>query len=301
MNSEKMNQFIRSVKLNRDKIENFNKYPFNLPIIKNLDKIEFHPNVTFIVGENGCGKSTILEAIAVSYGFNPEGGTKNFNFSTKETHSCLYDFITIVKGVKKPRDGFFLRAESFYNVATNIDELNLENSYGGKSLHKRSHGEAFFSLIMNKFTGNSLYILDEPEAALSPTRQMSLISRIDELVKQGSQFIIATHSPILMAYPNSVIYQIKEDIQRVKYEDSENYNITREFLNNYKYEKLLTIGNLSKYISSKVKAESEHFYDNESCKKYIFDKIKEGYILIKGSRSNKLEELLYNVNDKKKA
>lgn len=234
MNSEKMNQFIRSVKLNRYKIENFNKYPFNLPIIKNLDKIEFHPNVTFIVGENGCGKSTILEAIAVSYGFNPEGGTKNFNFSTKETHSCLYDFITIVKGVKKPRDGFFLRAESFYNVATNIDELNLENSYGGKSLHKRSHGEAFFSLIMNKFTGNSLYILDEPEAALSPTRQMSLISRIDELVKQGSQFIIATHSPILMAYPNSVIYQIKEDIQRVKYEDSENYNITREFLNNYK-------------------------------------------------------------------
>ena len=234
MNSEKMNQFIRSVKLNRDKIENFNKYPFNLPIIKNLDKIEFHPNVTFIVGENGCGKSTILEAIAVSYGFNPEGGTKNFNFSTKETHSCLYDFITIVKGVKKPRDGFFLRAESFYNVATNIDELNLENSYGGKFLHKRSHGEAFFSLIMNKFTGNSLYILDEPEAALSPTRQMSLISRIDELVKQGSQFIIATHSPILMAYPNSVIYQIKEDIQRVKYEDSENYNITREFLNNYK-------------------------------------------------------------------
>ena len=229
-----MNQFIRSIKLNTDKIQSFDEYPFNLPIIKNLDKIKFHPNVTFIVGENGCGKSTILEAIAVSYGFNPEGGTKNFNFSTKETHSCLYDFITIVKGVKKPRDGFFLRAESFYNVATNIDELNLENSYGGKSLHKRSHGEAFFSLIMNKFTGNSLYILDEPEAALSPTRQMSLISRIDELVKQGSQFIIATHSPILMAYPNSVIYQIKEDIQKVKYEDSENYNITKEFLNNYK-------------------------------------------------------------------
>lgn len=241
MNSQKMNQFIRSVKLNRDKVENFDEYPFSLPIIKNLDKIEFHPSVTFIVGENGCGKSTILESIAVSYGFNPEGGTKNFNFSTNDTHSCLHDFITIVKGVKKPKDGFFLRAESFYNVATNIDELNSEspsysfmNSYGGKSLHKRSHGEAFFSLIMNKFTGNSLYILDEPEAALSPTRQMSLISRIDELVKQGSQFIIATHSPILMAYPNSFIYQIKEDIQKVKYEDSENYNITREFLNNYK-------------------------------------------------------------------
>ena len=133
-----------------------------------------------------------------------------------------------------PKDGFFLRAESFYNVATNIDELNLQSSYGGKSLHKRSHGEAFFSLIMNKFTGNSVYILDEPEAALSPIRQMSLISRIDELVKKGSQFIIATHSPILMAYPNSIIYEIKEDIQKVKYEDSENYNITKEFLNNYK-------------------------------------------------------------------
>lgn len=229
-----MNQFIRSIKLNTDKIQSFDEYPFNLPIIKNLDKIKFHPNVTFIVGENGSGKSTILEAIAAAYGFNPEGGTKNFNFSTNDTHSCLYDFITLVKGVKMPKDGFFLRAESFYNVATNIDELNLQNSYGGKSLHKRSHGEAFFSLIMNKFTGNSVYILDEPEAALSPIRQMSLISRIDELVKKGSQFIIATHSPILMAYPNSIIYEIKEDIQKVKYEDSENYNITKEFLNNYK-------------------------------------------------------------------
>lgn len=229
-----MNQFIRSIKLNTDKIQSFDEYPFNLPIIKNLDKIKFHPNVTFIVGENGSGKSTILEAIAAAYGFNPEGGTKNFNFSTNDTHSCLYDFITLVKGVKMPKDGFFLRAESFYNVATNIDELNLQSSYGGKSLHKRSHGEAFFSLIMNKFTGNSVYILDEPEAALSPIRQMSLISRIDELVKKGSQFIIATHSPILMAYPNSIIYEIKEDIQKVKYEDSENYNITKEFLNNYK-------------------------------------------------------------------
>ena len=236
-----MNQFIRSIKLNTDKIQSFDEYPFNLPIIKNLDKIKFHPNVTFIVGENGSGKSTILEAIAAAYGFNPEGGTKNFNFSTNDTHSCLYDFITLVKGVKMPKDGFFLRAESFYNVATNIDELNLQspsysfmNSYGGKSLHKISHGEAFFSLIMNKFTGNSVYILDEPEAALSPIRQMSLISRIDELVKKGSQFIIATHSPILMAYPNSIIYEIKEDIQKVKYEDSENYNITKEFLNNYK-------------------------------------------------------------------
>ncbi|WP_455543625.1 AAA family ATPase [Intestinibacter sp.] len=240
MNGKKINQFIRSIKLNKDKIESFEEYPFNLPIIKNLDKLKFHPNVTFIVGENGSGKSTILEAIATSYGFNPEGGTKNFNFSTNETHSCLYDFINLVKGVKRPKDGFFLRAESFYNVATNIDELDKEipgnflDNYGGKSLHKISHGEAFFALIINKFRGDSIYILDEPEAALSPIRQMSLISRIDELVKEGSQFIIATHSPILMSYPDSFIYEIKDSIELVKYEDSENYKITKDFLNNYK-------------------------------------------------------------------
>ncbi|MBU5336561.1 AAA family ATPase [Intestinibacter bartlettii] len=240
MNEKNINQFIRSIKLNKDKVKSFNEYPFNLPVIKYLDKLKFHPNVTFIVGENGSGKSTILEAIATSYGFNPEGGTKNFNFSTNDTHSCLYDFITLVKGVKKPKDGFFLRAESFYNVATNIDELareipgNFLERYGGKSLHEISHGESFFALIINKFTGNSIYILDEPEAALSPIRQMSLISRIDQLVKQGSQFIIATHSPILMAYPNSFIYEIKDNIELVEYEESENYKITKDFLNNYK-------------------------------------------------------------------
>ena len=242
-----MNQFIRSIKLNKDKVENFDEYPFNLPIIKNLDKIKFHSNVTFIVGENGSGKSTILEAIAVSYGFNPEGGTRNFNFSTSETHSCLYDFITVVKGVKRPRDGFFLRAESFYNVATNIDELNsvspsynFMNSYGGKSLHKRSHGEAFFSLIMNKFTGNSIYILDEPEAALSPTRQMSLISRIDDLVKEGSQFIIATHSPILISYINGEILDLNNNFEKIKYEDTDIYQTYKMYLSDpYKMQERL--------------------------------------------------------------
>ena len=240
MNGRKIDQFIRGVRLDRDKVESFDKYPFSLRAVREMDRIVFHPNVTFIVGENGSGKSTILEAIATAYGFNPEGGTKNFNFSTSDTHSCLYDFITVVKGAKMPKDGFFLRAESFYNVATNIDELSKEipgdflKSYGGKLLHDVSHGESFFALIMNKFGKNGLYILDEPEAALSPIRQMSLISRMDELVKGGSQFIIATHSPILMAYPKSFIYKIKENIERVSYEESENYNITKDFLNNYK-------------------------------------------------------------------
>ena len=231
------NQYLRSVELKRDKIDFFSGYPFCLPIIKNLSNLEFHPKVTFIVGENGSGKSTILEAIAAAYGFNPEGGTINFSFSTNSTHSELYNYIRIIKGVKRPKDGFFLRAESFYNLASNIDELDREvpgllKSYGGQSLHHQSHGESFFSVFMNRFSGRGLYILDEPEAALSPSRQMSMISRIHDLVGQDSQFIIATHSPIIMAYPDAFIYEIKNGIKQVKYEETENYQITKSFLNN---------------------------------------------------------------------
>lgn len=240
-------QYIRDVKLNKDKIENKNKYPFCLPVIKNLNKLEFHHKVTFLVGENGSGKSTLLEAIAVNYGFNPEGGSKNFNFSTCDSHSELHEYIILSKGFKKPKQGFFLRAESLYNVASNIDELDtggrggkIIDSYGGVSLHKQSHGESFLSIFLNKFSRNGIYILDEPEAALSPARQMAVLTRLNELVNQGCQFIIATHSPILMAYPDSVIYEIKEDkISKVKYEESENYQITQDFLN-YK-EKFLNI------------------------------------------------------------
>ncbi|KNY29438.1 AAA family ATPase [Pseudobacteroides cellulosolvens] len=239
MGLENINQYIRSAELRNDKITSFDRYPFCLPMVKSLKEMKFHPNVTFIVGENGSGKSTILEAIAVAYGFNPEGGTKNFNFSTASTHSDLYDFIRIVKGVKRPRNGFFLRAESLYNVASNIDKLDKEfsgpkiiDSYGGRSLHEQSHGESFLAIFMNKFTGNGLYILDEPEAALSPTRQMTMISRMHELVEKGSQFLIATHSPIIMAYPNSIIYEIKEELKVVKYEETEHYQVTKAFLNN---------------------------------------------------------------------
>jgi len=234
-----IDQYIRSAELRNDKITSFDRYPFCLPIVKGLKGMKFHPNVTFIVGENGSGKSTLLEAIAVAYGFNPEGGTKNFNFSTASTHSDLHDFIRIVKGVKRPRNGFFLRAESLYNVASNIDKLDKDfcgpkiiDSYGGRSLHEQSHGESFLAIFMNKFLGNGLYILDEPEAALSPTRQMTLISRMHELVENGSQFIIATHSPIIMAYPNSIIYEVKEELKVVKYEETEHYQVTKAFLNN---------------------------------------------------------------------
>jgi len=235
------NQYLRSMELKRDNVESFLKYPFCLPIIKNLSSLDFHPKVTFIVGENGSGKSTILEAIATACGFNPEGGTINFNFSSMNTHSELYKYIKLVKGLKKPNNGFFLRAESFYNFATNIDELDREepgkypgiiSSYGGRSLHKLSHGESFFALFMNRFGSNGLYILDEPEAALSPSRQMSMLTRIHELVNLGCQFIISTHSPIIMAYPESTIYEIKDKIEVVKYEETENYQIMKNFINN---------------------------------------------------------------------
>jgi len=232
MNSMKYNQFLRHVELYREKIQSFSEYPYCLSAIKDLSILEFHPKVTYIVGENGTGKSTILEAIAVAYGFNPEGGTRNFNFSTKDTHSDLHENLKLVKGVKRPDDGFFLRAESFYNMATNIDEINASGSYGGVSLHSQSHGESFLSVIRNRFGGNGLYILDEPEAALSPSRQMSLLVIMHELIQKGSQFIIATHSPIIMSYPDSIIYELSGGIKKVTYKDTEHYKITKAFLNN---------------------------------------------------------------------
>lgn len=233
-----IDQYIRSVKLNRGEVPSYAKYPYSLPAIRNLFELKLHPNVTFIVGENGTGKSTILEAIATAYGFNPEGGTKNFNFSSMDTHSNLYNHLKLIKGIKQPNDGFFLRAESFYNVASNIDELDkgagpkIIDSYGGISLHNQSHGESFLSLFLEKFRGKGIYILDEPEAALSPSRQMTILTRINELVQQESQFIIATHSPIIMAYPNALIYEIKKDINVVKYEETEHYQIMKSFMNN---------------------------------------------------------------------
>lgn len=212
-------------------------YPFTLPVIKNLTKLTFHPQVTFLIGDNGAGKSTLLEAIAVAMGFNAEGGSKNFNFNTKETHSELHEYIKVTKGLNLPRDGFFLRAETFYNVATEVDNLEYGSSviYGGKSLHKQSHGESFITLIENRFRGNGLYILDEPEAALSPFNQLKFISLIQKLINKNSQFIIATHSPIILGYPNVDIYTIdQEGINKTDYEDTQIYQLTKQFLNNRK-------------------------------------------------------------------
>ena len=218
-------------------------YLRDIPAISHLMKdkfIELSKNITFFVGENGSGKSTLLEAIAVNFGFNAEGGSRNFAFSTNSTHSDLYKNIRLAKGLR-PKDGFFLRAESFYNAASYIDELDREapsfhkliDSYGGISLHNQSHGESFLALVQNRFGDNGLYILDEPEAALSPMRIMTLMVEIDRLRRAGSQFIIATHSPILLTMPDSEIFEFSENgISKVHYKDTEHYQITRNFLEN---------------------------------------------------------------------
>lgn len=234
-------QYLSRVSLKVDEVPSFDRYPFSLPSVRHLEALEFHPKVTFFIGENGSGKSTLLEAIAVACGFNPEGGSKNFGFSTRESHSALCRYLRLARGIKKPKDGFF--SESFFNVATEIERLDSEpapsppviDSYGGASLHEQSHGESFLALLMERFGRNGLYLLDEPEAALSPQRQLCVLSRLHDLIQQGSQFVIATHSPILMAYPDAYIYEFSgQGIERVQYFETEHYRVTHDFLVNPK-------------------------------------------------------------------
>lgn len=232
--------FLSAVHLDRNQISSFDRYPFNLPAVSALHTLKIHPAVTFLVGENGSGKSTLLEATAVALGLNPEGGSKNFNFATRASHSELTDALVLHKTLRKPRDLYFLRAESFFNVATEIERLDDEiakaprliDSYGGKSLHEQSHGESFFALFRHRFGAGGLYLLDEPEAALSPMRQMSFLCMLHEYVTNGSQFVIATHSPLIMSYPNSKTYVLGgPQIIETPYEDTEHFRITRDFLN----------------------------------------------------------------------
>ena len=233
------NLYVRGIRIKQIEEDSYYKYLPAIKYIMDMDELKFNSNVTFLVGENGIGKSTLIEAIAVAMGFNPEGGTKNFSFSTNDSHSGLYNYLTVIKGIKRPMDGFFLRTESMYNAASYIDELDddpeggapIRLSYGGKSLHNQSHGESFLSVVENRFGGKGIYILDEPEAALSPARLLRLMRNIKELVDNDSQFIIATHSPILMAFPGAEVLELSDEgITSISYKDTEHYIVTKRFL-----------------------------------------------------------------------
>lgn len=213
------------------------EYFKDIAVFRKGFSLDLHPNVTFLVGENGSGKSTLLEALAIGMGMNPEGGSRNYNFSYQATHSSMHEHVTLVKGIKRPKDTFFLRAESFYNLASEMDRLALFGSdamyvrqFGSRSLHEVSHGESFLALMNHRLRARGLYFFDEPEAALSPQGQMSFLVRLHELVQQGAQCVIATHSPIIMAYPKADIYEFTDRIEKVKYESARHVQLTRDFI-----------------------------------------------------------------------
>jgi predicted ATPase len=235
--------YLWQARLRRGEVRDFARYPFSLPAVRGLDALRFHPEVTYFVGENGSGKSTLLEAVAVSLGFNPEGGALHeLEFATRESHSELHRHLDVLPA--RVERGFFLRTESFFNLATAIEAQDREpwarglprktiDFYGGRSLHEQSHGESFLSLFSNRLHGGMLVLMDEPEAALSPLRQMSFLSVLHKHVRAGAQFVIATHSPIVLAYPGAWIYQFTEaGIERVEYEDTEHFQVYRDFLMN---------------------------------------------------------------------
>lgn len=202
--------------------------------MRELNELALDPQVTLFAGENGSGKSTLVEAIAVAAGFNPEGGSRHVTVSTRPSHSALHKYLRLVRGRHRPRTGYFLRAESFFNVATYVEQLGdpaIAAVYGGVPLHEQSHGESFIALLKHRFGPNGLYVLDEPEAALSLRGNLALMRRMHDLIAEGSQFIISTHSPILLGYPGAKIYVLSESgIAEVPYEETEIVELTRAFL-----------------------------------------------------------------------
>jgi len=224
--------FIKGIRIDWDRIDQ-SSYLRDIDAVSGLDELMFHKPVTFFVGENGSGKSTLLEAIAASYGFNPEGGTRNYRFSTYDSHSELFQAIRLIRGIRKPSWGYFLRAESFYNVATAEDEYSRGPGGRPQHFHQKSHGESFLALAQSSFRSNGIYLLDEPEAALSPQRQLTLLLEIVNCAREGSQFIIASHSPILLAIPHAEILSFDNGlIHPCSYEETESYQVTEMFINN---------------------------------------------------------------------
>ncbi|WP_261304286.1 AAA family ATPase [Paenibacillus andongensis] len=226
--------YLRSLEILRNNQTDPKSYPFSIPAVKSLKSLAFRTNVTFLVGENGSGKSTLLEAIAYQSGFNTAGGGKNNDYDVDASHSILGDHIRL-SWMPKITNGFFLRAETFYHFASHLDTLPESlQYYGGRSLHEQSHGEAFLSLFKHRFGKKAIYLLDEPEAALSPARQLALMRVIKDLEKEA-QFIIATHSPILLGFPDAQIINFDvHPIEEIRYEDTLHYIVTRRFLENRK-------------------------------------------------------------------
>lgn len=224
--------YLKSCKMLQDTIPHNQMYPFNIPSLQDLQELEFPTNVTFFVGENGSGKSTLLEAIADRCDFNTAGGGRQNLYEVHKAESSLGEYIRL-SWMPKISNGFFLRSETFYQFASHIDLIEdprRYNAFGGKSLHHQSHGESFLALFMNRFKGKAIYLLDEPEAALSPTRQLSLLKIMKDL-EHEAQFIIATHSPILLGYPNATIYSFDNgEIETIRYKDSIHYIVTKRFL-----------------------------------------------------------------------
>ena len=224
-------RYIQAVRIDWDEVPR-GSWLRAVPALRALETLSFGSNITFFAGENGTGKSTLLEAIAVAYGFNPEGGSKNYRFSTRDTHSELWEAIRLVKGHRREKWGYFLRAESFYNVATQ-EESYADALHPSAGYHEKSHGESFLELAQNNLRANGLYLLDEPEAALSPQRQLSLLMQIDRCAKEGAQFLIVTHSPILLGIPGAAIYCFDQGkVHPCAYEETESYRVTELFINN---------------------------------------------------------------------
>lgn len=232
-----LDRYLRSLQIDWKRVPD-HSYLHEIAALRTLTSLEFDRSITFFAGENGTGKSTLLEAVAVASGFNPEGGTLNYRFSTYDETFDLSRAMRLVRGVKRPTSGFFFRAESFFNLSTKAEEYDREiyrPSFGDKDLHKQSHGESFLSFFQT-FDRAGLYIMDEPEAALSPQRQLTLLIHIIEMAEKGAQFIIATHSPILLGAPGSRILSFDgEEIHPCDYEDTESYRITKMFISDYKH------------------------------------------------------------------
>ena len=222
--------FLRGLLIDWDRI-GANSYLRQIPALSGLEELHFSAPVTFFVGENGSGKSTLLEAVAVSCGFNPEGGTRNYRFSTYDSHSELCGAVRLIRGARREKGGYFLRAESFYNVATAEEEYSRGPGGVPQEFHFKSHGESFLALVQRNFRGDGLYLLDEPEAALSPQRQLALMAEIRRCTDAGAQFLIATHAPILLGFPGAEILSFDEGrIHPCAYEDTESYQVTKMFL-----------------------------------------------------------------------